>query len=128
MMSSQFHTNSNCVAPKGNGTIMEDINDDLSNSHATATATDMNADGGSGGTGGGSNAADGMIDTENAAAAAAATTSNNNPQQQQLLCASCDYCRSRKTKCDGKRPCANCLFKYMKKNKVSRYAEKKPLH
>jgi Fungal Zn(2)-Cys(6) binuclear cluster domain len=110
--------------------IMEDINDDLSNSHATAAAVDMNTDGGSGGGGGGGdtdgNNAD-MIDTEtsnaaNVANAATTTASASNPQQQ-LLCASCDYCRSRKTKCDGKRPCANCLFKYMKKNKVSRYAK-----
>ena len=35
------------------------------------------------------------------------------------LCASCDRCRSRKTKCDGKRPCSNCATKYMKKYKVS---------
>jgi hypothetical protein len=35
------------------------------------------------------------------------------------LCASCDRCRSRKTKCDGQRPCGNCLAKYMKKNKLS---------
>jgi Fungal Zn(2)-Cys(6) binuclear cluster domain len=120
----RMHANTNSVA-----IIMEDINDDLSNSHATATAAavDMNTDGGSGGGGGdtGGDNAD-MVDTEtsNAANSAAATTtaSASNPQQQ-LLCASCDYCRSRKTKCDGKRPCANCLFKYMKKNKVSRYAK-----
>jgi len=37
------------------------------------------------------------------------------------LCASCDRCRSRKTKCDGKRPCSNCTAKYMKKHKVERY-------
>ncbi|CAB9516284.1 expressed unknown protein [Seminavis robusta] len=35
------------------------------------------------------------------------------------LCASCDRCRSRKTKCDGKRPCGNCANKYMKKHKLS---------
>jgi Fungal Zn(2)-Cys(6) binuclear cluster domain len=119
---------------------MEDIHDDLSNSHTTVAAADTNAadvgSGGyeSGGANGGNDNIDIMVETEtaasnDAAAAAAFTTtttatsnSNNPQQQQQLLCASCDYCRSRKTKCDGKRPCANCLFKYMKKNKVSRYA------
>eukprot|EP00547_Thalassionema_nitzschioides_P010516 CAMPEP_0194226466 /NCGR_PEP_ID=MMETSP0156-20130528/41915_1 /TAXON_ID=33649 /ORGANISM="Thalassionema nitzschioides, Strain L26-B" /LENGTH=739 /DNA_ID=CAMNT_0038958825 /DNA_START=23 /DNA_END=2242 /DNA_ORIENTATION=+ len=35
------------------------------------------------------------------------------------LCASCDRCRARKTRCDGQRPCGNCATKYMKKNKVS---------
>jgi len=34
------------------------------------------------------------------------------------LCASCDRCRARKTRCDGKRPCGNCASKYMKKNKL----------
>jgi len=34
------------------------------------------------------------------------------------LCASCDRCRARKTKCDGNRPCSNCAAKYMKKHKV----------
>jgi Fungal Zn(2)-Cys(6) binuclear cluster domain len=42
-------------------------------------------------------------------------------QQQQPLCASCDRCRSRKTKCDGNRPCSNCVVKYLKKNKLERY-------
>lgn len=36
------------------------------------------------------------------------------------LCASCDRCRSRKTKCDGKRPCGNCATKYLKKHKLTR--------
>ncbi|KAG7354124.1 Fungal Zn2-Cys6 binuclear cluster domain containing protein [Nitzschia inconspicua] len=35
------------------------------------------------------------------------------------LCASCDRCRSRKTKCDGNRPCSNCAAKYMKKHKLT---------
>lgn len=35
------------------------------------------------------------------------------------LCASCDRCRSRKTKCDGKHPCNNCAAKFLKKNKVN---------
>lgn len=33
------------------------------------------------------------------------------------LCASCDRCRSRKTKCDGSRPCGNCATRYKKANK-----------
>ena len=37
------------------------------------------------------------------------------------LCASCDRCRSRKTKCDGSRPCGNCASKYMKKHKLVRW-------
>ncbi len=37
------------------------------------------------------------------------------------LCASCDRCRARKTKCDGKRPCGNCAAKYIKKHKLTRY-------
>jgi len=37
------------------------------------------------------------------------------------LCASCDRCRSRKTKCDGQKPCGNCATKYMKKHKLTRY-------
>jgi hypothetical protein len=36
------------------------------------------------------------------------------------LCASCDRCRLRKTKCDGERPCGNCAAKYMKKYKLTR--------
>ncbi len=40
---------------------------------------------------------------------------------QMPLCASCDRCRSRKTKCDGERPCSNCAQKYMKRHKVKRY-------
>lgn len=35
------------------------------------------------------------------------------------LCASCDRCRARKTKCDGKKPCGNCATKYMKKHKLT---------
>eukprot|EP00557_Chaetoceros_sp_GSL56_P013696 CAMPEP_0176480848 /NCGR_PEP_ID=MMETSP0200_2-20121128/2497_1 /TAXON_ID=947934 /ORGANISM="Chaetoceros sp., Strain GSL56" /LENGTH=794 /DNA_ID=CAMNT_0017876997 /DNA_START=322 /DNA_END=2706 /DNA_ORIENTATION=+ len=35
------------------------------------------------------------------------------------LCASCDRCRSRKTKCDGNRPCGNCASRYMKKNRLT---------
>ena len=35
------------------------------------------------------------------------------------LCASCDRCRARKTKCDGNRPCGNCSSKYMKKFKLT---------
>jgi len=53
------------------------------------------------------------------------TTNNDNDNidgnNAVALCASCDRCRSRKTKCDGKRPCTNCATKYMKKNKLTRY-------
>jgi hypothetical protein len=38
------------------------------------------------------------------------------------LCSSCDSCRTRKTKCDGRRPCGSCTAKYLKKLKVERYA------
>ena len=46
---------------------------------------------------------------------------NDEKKADERLCASCDRCRSRKTKCDGKRPCGNCAAKYMKKNKLTRY-------
>jgi len=39
-------------------------------------------------------------------------------QPKIALCASCDRCRARKTKCDGKRPCGNCAAKYMKKHRL----------
>lgn len=35
------------------------------------------------------------------------------------LCASCNRCRSRKTKCDGKRPCGNCAARYLKKHRLT---------
>ena len=34
------------------------------------------------------------------------------------LCASCDKCRQRKTKCDGSRPCLNCITRYRKSHKL----------
>ena len=34
------------------------------------------------------------------------------------LCASCDKCRQRKTKCDGGRPCLNCITRYRKTKKL----------
>lgn len=37
------------------------------------------------------------------------------------LCASCDRCRTRKTKCDGERPCSNCVTRYKKTHKLDRY-------
>jgi Fungal Zn(2)-Cys(6) binuclear cluster domain len=37
-----------------------------------------------------------------------------------LLCASCDRCRARKAKCDGKRPCSNCANRYLKKHGMAR--------
>ena len=47
--------------------------------------------------------------------------SNDVPKKPTItLCASCDRCRARKTKCDGKKPCSNCAAKYMKKHKLSR--------
>lgn len=36
------------------------------------------------------------------------------------LCASCDRCRARKTRCDGKRPCSHCISKHIKKNNLKR--------
>ena len=52
-------------------------------------------------------------------------SSSNNDEEDALpdtitLCASCDRCRARKTKCDGRRPCGNCASKYMKKHKLNR--------
>ncbi|KAL9188332.1 hypothetical protein ACHAXT_006710 [Thalassiosira profunda] len=35
------------------------------------------------------------------------------------LCASCDRCRSRKTRCDGQRPCGSCKQRYMKAHKLT---------
>lgn len=35
------------------------------------------------------------------------------------LCASCDWCRARKIKCDGKRPCGACVKHYLKKHKLT---------
>lgn len=52
---------------------------------------------------------------------------NGEPGAAVALCASCDRCRGRKTKCNGQRPCSNCANKYMKKNKISRYAQKSSL-
>jgi len=58
------------------------------------------------------------------------TTANttNNPQgilnipisqlPSPTLCASCDKCRQRKTKCDGNRPCLNCITRYRKMKKL----------
>ena len=36
------------------------------------------------------------------------------------LCASCEHCRTKKTKCDGKSPCSNCVARYLKLNKIKR--------
>ena len=36
-----------------------------------------------------------------------------------MLCASCDQCRSRKTRCDGLQPCGACKLKYMRKHKLN---------
>jgi Fungal Zn(2)-Cys(6) binuclear cluster domain len=51
----------------------------------------------------------------------AATAADESKDDSIALCASCDRCRSRKTKCDGERPCGNCAAKYMKKFKLTRY-------
>ena len=66
-----------------------------------------------------------------------ATTSNGNSgntdgkddssKRSIALCASCDRCRARKTKCDGKRPCGNCAAKYMKKHKLTRWVASEKL-
>ena len=42
-----------------------------------------------------------------------------NNRDSNSLCASCDRCRARKTRCDGKRPCSACKHKYMKKHKLT---------
>lgn len=47
------------------------------------------------------------------------SNSGSNGANNVALCASCDRCRARKTKCDGKRPCGNCAAKYMKKHKLT---------
>lgn len=41
----------------------------------------------------------------------------SSPSPTPQLCASCDRCRARKTKCDGSRPCGNCVTRYKKVNK-----------
>ena len=58
--------------------------------------------------------------TDNAKAnnAKANNSATNNGGGVQL-CASCDRCRSRKTKCDGARPCLNCKNRYLRVNKLS---------
>ena len=43
-----------------------------------------------------------------------------NDHSQIMLCASCDRCRARKTKCDGMKPCGNCVNRYKKANKLIR--------
>jgi len=42
----------------------------------------------------------------------------SNPANKPGLCASCDRCRSLKTKCDGNFPCSKCVNKYMKKHRL----------
>lgn len=41
------------------------------------------------------------------------------PKDQQLLCSSCDSCRSKKTKCNGERPCEACILSYIRRNKLA---------
>lgn len=42
-----------------------------------------------------------------------------NMSKDQLLCASCDSCRAKKTKCDSKRPCEACVLSYIRRNKIA---------
>ena len=51
----------------------------------------------------------------------ATTTAGGGGTTKVALCASCDRCRTRKTKCDGERPCSNCATRYKKVMKVDRY-------
>ena len=51
----------------------------------------------------------------------ATTTTSAGGTTKVALCASCDRCRTRKTKCDGERPCSNCATRYKKVMKVDRY-------
>ena len=37
-----------------------------------------------------------------------------------LLCSSCDQCRAKKIKCDGKKPCEACKKSYARKNNIVR--------
>jgi len=46
-----------------------------------------------------------------------ATTTTTHATSRTQLCASCDRCRARKTKCDGRRPCGNCATRYKKATK-----------
>eukprot|EP00984_Skeletonema_dohrnii_P020624 scaffold10109_cov144-Skeletonema_dohrnii-CCMP3373.AAC.7 len=41
-----------------------------------------------------------------------------NKSKDQTLCSSCDSCRAKKTKCDGKRPCEACMVSYVRRNKI----------
>ena len=42
----------------------------------------------------------------------------NSERTSDFLCSSCDRCRAKKTKCDGKRPCDTCKASHMRKNKI----------
>ena len=56
--------------------------------------------------------------TSNFPGAAASAADGSSPRPPVQLCASCDRCRARKTKCDGGRPCTNCVTRYRRVNKV----------
>lgn len=43
-------------------------------------------------------------------------TQQQMPVESVVLCASCDRCRARKAKCDGKRPCSSCITHHKKQN------------
>ena len=57
----------------------------------------------------------------NSQSTSASTTAAGGGTTKVALCASCDRCRTRKTKCDGERPCSNCASRYKKVMKVDRY-------
>jgi hypothetical protein len=54
-------------------------------------------------------------------ASAATTTTGGGNNESTVLCASCDRCRARKTKCNGAHPCSGCVSKYMKKHKLESF-------
>eukprot|EP00984_Skeletonema_dohrnii_P008943 scaffold3345_cov83-Skeletonema_dohrnii-CCMP3373.AAC.2 len=47
------------------------------------------------------------------------TTTSGGTNTTIQLCASCDRCRTRKTKCDGSRPCLNCKNRYLRVHKLN---------
>lgn len=61
----------------------------------------------------------GQADPSTAKSKPSNTDGKKNSGTQVALCASCDRCRARKTKCDGKRPCGNCAARYLKKHKLT---------
>ena len=84
--------------------------------------TDGGGAGGGGGPPGGDGGGPGGVDSVAGGGGDGGTAGSDDGGGNQpiALCASCDRCRSRKTKCDGKRPCGNCATKYMKRHKLTR--------